>query len=159
MVLVRQGSQADLAWVLQAAGRSGWEQTVPGERPGAHWGIVAQKVESMVRGALGQPGGRLLVAEAAGTPVGYVLCFLQSNPLTGQTDGVMADLYVEPAWRRRGVGRRLAAAAEHHVRGQGALAMAVVASLYSHGALRLATALGYWPERVLLARRPDQSGV
>lgn len=149
---VRQGDQADLAWVLQAAGRSGWEQTVPRERPAAQWAAVAQRVDGLVRGALAQPGAQLLMAEAGGVPVGYAIACLQPNPLTGQTEGMVVDVYVEPDRRGQGAARALLAALERHLHDQGARTLAVAASLHGAPALRLVTGLGYWPERVLMVK-------
>lgn len=155
MLEVRPGTQADLAWLLPAAARSALEQTVPRERLATWAETLAPRVEGLLRAALVQPGALLLVAAAAGVPVGYALACLQPNPLTGQAEGILVDLFVEPPWRRRGVARQLLAALEAGTRVRGARALALPASLYAGPALRLATGLGYWPERVLLVKALD----
>lgn len=152
MVQVRVGRAEDLPWLLHECALAAWEHISPREQVGAHFPVVAQRVETVVRTALAQPGGTLLVAEAAGRPVGSIAYHVQPNPLTGQSEGLVLHLRVDPAWRGQGIGRILIRAAEQHLRQAGARGVGVVVGLHATEALRFTTALGYWPERVLVAR-------
>lgn len=60
----------------------------------------------------------LLVAEAGGQIVGFVRAMLQPAPEQPAASSVF--VMVEPGWQRRGVGARLYAAAESHLRAAGA---------------------------------------
>jgi len=65
----------------------------------------------------GDAQGRCLVAESAGMLVGYVVCSVVEGTRQCLVDGL-----VHPAWRRRGIGRRLLEAAFEVARGLGASA-------------------------------------
>jgi ribosomal protein S18 acetylase RimI-like enzyme len=51
----------------------------------------------------------VLVAEADGQLVGYIIGMMRENPpvLLPPTYGLVSDICVDPAWRQRGIGRRL----------------------------------------------------
>ena len=59
------------------------------------------------------------MAEEDGRPVGFLLIALQPHDKTGELQGYMADIYVEPAHRGTGVSLRLTAAGEAHCRAHG----------------------------------------
>jgi len=61
---------------------------------------------------LGSRGVHAWIAEADGCPVGFAL-YRVDVPLA---EGDLLAIAVEPAWHRRGVGRRLLAAVEHDVK-------------------------------------------
>jgi mycothiol synthase len=100
----------------------------------------------------GPPGGRDLLARAPdGRPLGYARLELQD----GTTDAE-AELVVDPAARRRGVGAALLSRLEE-------LAGDRPLRFWAHGdlpgATALATARGYTRARVLLQLRRDLAGV
>ena len=51
----------------------------------------------------------VLVADAAGQPVGYIIGMMRENPpvLLPPTYGLVSDICVDPARRQQGIGRRL----------------------------------------------------
>lgn len=51
----------------------------------------------------------VLVAEAEGQLVGYIIGMVRENPpvLLPSNYGMVSDICVDPAWRQRGIGRRL----------------------------------------------------
>ncbi|MEZ5754865.1 MAG: GNAT family N-acetyltransferase [Paracoccaceae bacterium] len=57
------------------------------------------------------PGTRVLVARSAGGAAGYLLMRLTRDPITRSAGYEIAALFVAPAHRRHGIGRRLIGAA------------------------------------------------
>jgi len=55
------------------------------------------------------PAVECLLAEAPGEPVGFALFFHNFSTFTGKRGLYLEDLFVRPAWRGRGIGRRLLA--------------------------------------------------
>jgi GNAT superfamily N-acetyltransferase len=56
-----------------------------------------------------RPAAEVLIAEAGPEPVGFALYFHNYSTFLGQRGLYLEDLFVKPAWRHRGVGRRLLA--------------------------------------------------
>ncbi|MCU0540424.1 MAG: GNAT family N-acetyltransferase [Desulfobacterales bacterium] len=55
----------------------------------------------------GRPAAEAVLAESAGVPVGFALFFQSFSTFLGLPGIYIEDLYVEPAWRGRGIGREL----------------------------------------------------
>ena len=55
------------------------------------------------------PGAEVVIAEAMGEPVGFALFFHNFSTFVGKRGLYLEDLFVKPAWRRRGLGRMLLA--------------------------------------------------
>ncbi|MBI5580772.1 MAG: GNAT family N-acetyltransferase [Deltaproteobacteria bacterium] len=49
----------------------------------------------------------VVIAEVAGTPVGFALFFHNFSTFLGLPGIYIEDLYIEPAWRGKGIGRAL----------------------------------------------------
>jgi ribosomal protein S18 acetylase RimI-like enzyme len=63
--------------------------------------------------------GRFVLAEAEGAPIGFVAYWIDvdDGPLLARKwrrQGYISDLYVEPAWRRRGIAAALMERAERY---------------------------------------------
>jgi ribosomal protein S18 acetylase RimI-like enzyme len=67
-----------------------------------HWAGI-------LRDWLRDGGACVLVADAEGQLVGYIIGLMRENPpvLLPSTYGLVSDIYVRPAWRQQGIGRRL----------------------------------------------------
>ena len=63
----------------------------------------------------------VLVADAEGQLVGYIIGMMRANPpvLLPPTYGLVSDICVDPAWRQQGIGRRLFEALEYWFREKG----------------------------------------
>jgi GNAT superfamily N-acetyltransferase len=55
----------------------------------------------------GRRAAEVVLAESAGTPIGFALFFHNFSTFLGRPGIYIEDLYVEPAWRGKGVGREL----------------------------------------------------
>lgn len=72
---------------------------------------VPRDAATLHRDAFILPGTRVLVARAGDRTMGYVLMRLTRDPVTCASGYEIADLFVAPAHRNRGLGRRLVGAA------------------------------------------------
>jgi ribosomal protein S18 acetylase RimI-like enzyme len=85
----------------------------------------------------------LLASEADGTAVGFVQMYPGFSSLSAARTYVLYDLFVDPAARRRGVGRDLMTAAAEEARRRGAVSLELSTARTNHGAQRLYESLGW----------------
>jgi GNAT superfamily N-acetyltransferase len=57
-----------------------------------------------------KPAAEVIIAEAHGQPAGFAVYFHSYSTFLGRRNLYLEDLFVVPAWRGRGLGRRLLAA-------------------------------------------------
>lgn len=143
----------ELAWMLARSARTAWEQLTAAEQAGAAPAQVAQQAAAMVAGALGRPGGAALVAREGGQPAGYILVDVQPHEITGAPQGVYLDIWVEPAWRRRGVAGALCAAADQHCRSLGLRQTRRLVSAHNTASLELSLRQGNQIQRLVLGQQ------
>jgi GNAT superfamily N-acetyltransferase len=67
--------------------------------------------ESVIRAALfgPTPAAEAVIAHAGDEPAGFAVFFLSFSTFRGDRGLYLEDLFVEPQWRRRGLGRKLLA--------------------------------------------------
>ena len=106
----------------------------------AHLGDAPRDIESLHRDAFILPGTRALVARRAGETLGYVLMRLTRDPITWAKGYEITDLFVAPAHRNLGIGRRLIGAARLLAEAEGRATLTItpgMAALTTHlGAAR-----------------------
>jgi ribosomal protein S18 acetylase RimI-like enzyme len=85
----------------------------------------------------------LLAAEADGTMLGFVQMYPGFSSLAAARTYVLYDLFVDPAARQRGVGRRLMEAAAEEARRRGAVSLVLSTARTNHRAQRLYESLGW----------------
>jgi ribosomal protein S18 acetylase RimI-like enzyme len=85
----------------------------------------------------------LLATEADGTALGFVQMYPGFSSLSAARTFVLYDLYVDPAARQRGVGRRLMEAAAEEARRRGAVSLVLSTAKTNHPAQRLYESLGW----------------
>lgn len=90
-----------------------------------------------MRGFAEAKGAVTVLAEAAGELAGFAIVQME-----GKT-GYVVTLDVAPAWRRRGLARRLMAEMERRAEAQGAEQMALHVFAGNEGAIRFYEAMGY----------------
>jgi GNAT superfamily N-acetyltransferase len=124
-----------------------WLFRAPAERPRSqdHFGELLSSDRTSI------------LLAAASSIVGLVTVRLQSGPdfgvLIAQRWGVIDDIVVQPSWRRRGIGARLARAAENWANGRGAAWLELGVYEFNAEARAFYEALGYVPVSTKL-RRP-----
>lgn len=86
-----------------------------------------------------------LVEEAEGVVRGFVIVLFR----TGSSVAGIETVNVDPAFRKKGIGRRLLAAAEKEVRRKGAQRIRLEVSVTNHAAVALYESAGFRKVRVL----------
>jgi len=121
---IRTGSSDDAATVLRL-----WRVSEAAES--------TTDDEPALRTLLARDPGALLIADADGEPVGTLIVGWDG------WRGALYRLAVLPAWRRRGVGRRLVAEAEEHLRRLGVRRVAAMVILDHEHAAGFWSSVGY----------------
>ena len=85
----------------------------------------------------------LLAADADGTALGFVQMYPTFASLAAARTYVLYDLFVDPAARKRGVGRRVMEAAAEEARRRGAVSLVLSTARTNHPAQRLYESLGW----------------
>jgi ribosomal protein S18 acetylase RimI-like enzyme len=101
--------------------------------------------------------GALLIAEVNGVFAGYAACWIEHDGNIAETDdsnhfGYVADTYVVPEFRGRGVVSRLLETAESHMREQGVLRMRIWTLANNTSAKRAYEAYGFEPYEVVIEK-------
>ena len=107
----------------------------------------------------GDPGYAAFVAcDAEGTPVGLVSVYDLAVLYVGGRMGVISELYVEPAYRRRGLGKRLMRAVYAFGRERAWRRIEVSAPEVEEqpGTVAFYEAEGFWLKGPLMARRLER---
>lgn len=85
----------------------------------------------------------VLLAEDGGTALGFVQMYPTFSSLRAARTFVLYDLFVDPAARRGGVGRRLMEAAAQEARCRGAVSLVLSTARTNRSAQRLYESLGW----------------
>jgi ribosomal-protein-alanine N-acetyltransferase len=85
----------------------------------------------------------LLAGEAGDAALGFVQLYPSFSSLRAARTYVLYDLFVDPAARQRGVGRRLMEAAAEEARRRGAVSLVLSTAKSNHRAQRLYESLGW----------------
>jgi ribosomal protein S18 acetylase RimI-like enzyme len=106
---------------------------------------------------LSNPNSRVMVAEHAGTVVGYVFADVESTnwmELRGPC-GVVHDIYVDEAARRLGAGRELMRAAIAWIRSKGRSQVVLLTKSGNERAQHLFSTLGFRPTMIEMTLDQD----
>jgi GNAT superfamily N-acetyltransferase len=101
-----------------------------------------------------RPDAVILVAEAEGRVVGMCTVQLTASTARGGLSAGIEDVVVDQAWRGRGIGRALLAAAEAWARGRGAVRCALLADETNLPALDFYDRLGFTRTRLVWLAKP-----
>jgi GNAT superfamily N-acetyltransferase len=115
VIEVRFWREQDLPAMRYFAVINAWLILPPDDRQVASIGMVAQLAESNLMRVLQSPGGTAILAVEGERPVGYLLVAIQPDEKTGEYQGYMADIYIEPEYRKLGIAGRLHEMGEGHL--------------------------------------------
>lgn len=124
---VREASDGDMG-ALAAMRRRMFEAIEPSTPPDVLTALEAS-FTAFASGRISDGRYRSWIAEASGRPIGSIGRIVEERPSTPKNPdgrvGYLLNVYVDPEWRRRGVGRRLVetALAALHAEGVGAAAL------------------------------------
>lgn len=128
----------------------------PHRTPGAE--MAESHVAALIDWAGEHPGGSVLVADTGGRAVGFLITGIEARtgtyvPKDARLVGDLSDLWVEPAFRGRGIARALIATAEARLRAAGIRRAEISALPGNAAALGLYRRLGYADYLLTLGRR------
>jgi len=113
---VRFWRMSDLPWLLHMAAVTDWEIMNPTDRAVARPEVVQANAHRNLLAALASPGGTAFVVDDGGRPVGFLLIGIRPDDRTGELQGYMADIYLMPEYRGKGLAKRLHEAGEWYLR-------------------------------------------
>lgn len=150
MIRVRAATARDLSLIGAWAPHSAWETLTPQERET----MGSEEVISYAQGLLGMVVAApqhsvVLIAEAAGQPVGYIVGAVGPDSATGEPNGFLLDVFVLPQVRRHGVGQTLQQAAERCFTAMGLRKVKMWSGVHNQAAVQLATRSGFKPEGLI----------
>lgn len=149
MFAIRPVSLSDIFWMEPAVAQAAWESLSEQERLTTVPTVVVQGAVSQLRTMLLQPETLVLVAQAGAWPIGLIVGAVAPDGATGEPNGLLVIVWVAPAFRRRGVARRLQEAMEGLFRQAGVRKAKLWTGLHNQAALRLAESAGYQTEGLL----------
>ena len=108
--------------------------------------VVATE-ESLRRNLFGaRPMADVMIAFVGSEPVGFAVFFPTFSTFAGRPGLHLEDLYVEPAWRGRGVGRKLLAHVARIAVDRGCHAVSWLVLTWNEPAIRFYRSLGAEPD-------------
>lgn len=116
MPTIRFWQPSDLPYLQRMSALTTWNITPPDDKPKTTFETVAQSAVENLHRVLQSPGGTAVVADESGRPVGYLLIGIQYHDRTGEPYGYMADIYVEPEFRRGGLSKGMHRLGEEYLR-------------------------------------------
>lgn len=116
MAQIRFWQPPDLPYLQRMAILMTWHVTPADDKAATTPQAIAQNALSNLERVLGTPGGTAVVAEEGGRPVGFLLIGIQPHERTGEPQGYMADIFVEPEHRGKGIPRALGTMGETYMR-------------------------------------------
>ncbi len=153
-VRFREGRPEDVRALVRRAAETAWHSLPPWAQAHHTPEQVARHVQELMAALLRDGEGLLIVAEGpAGQNVGHVWLGLVRNSYTGARRGHIYDLYVAPAWRGRGLGRRLLAEAERLSREMGCVELGLTVAADNAPARRLYEVAGFRVEHLIMGKR------
>jgi GNAT superfamily N-acetyltransferase len=149
MISFRSWQTGDLPWLSQAATAADWEALTPEEQGQADFAFLQQNAVEQLREALSSGMGNAVIAEADGRPIGFVLGALAPDTSTGEPNGLVLSLWVDPTRRRQGVARGLLQVLEALFSCSGVRKTKLWTPLANEAVVRLGERTGYVREGVI----------
>lgn len=152
MATVRFWQPTDLPYLLPMAAEASWQYTPPAERERSTPEFIGQAAHYNLLGCLSSPGGTAVVVEENGRPFGYMVVTLSPNERTGEMQGYLADIYVEPAYRRSGIAKELVRWGEAYLQHLGIRSETNWVHAGNEKSMKAAETLGLKPWAVMMAK-------
>lgn len=152
MVQLRFWQPGDLPDLQRMMVQLTWGITPPEDQAAVGIEPIARSALRTLHQMLGAPGGTAVVAEEGGRPVGFLLVSLQQDDRTGRPLGYLADIYIEPTHRGRGLTKPMERMAADHLRRMGMRQAYAWVHAHNQQGQSAARRLGLEPWGVVLAK-------
>lgn len=149
MYFYRMCHQGDLPWLAQAATAAAWESLAPEERTAVHPAYVADKARQQIWETISSPQGVTVMLTRGFRPVGFSTCMVAPDATTGEPNGHLTMVWVDPAHRRQGLGKGLQSVTEELVSRTGVRKMKLWTGLHNQRFVNMAQRMGYKPEGLI----------
>lgn len=149
---IRPFRPEDFPVIVAAAAQTGWDHLTPVEQGLTNREDVARRAYQQTVHALSAPGSACFVAEEGGQIVAYELVVVRPDETSGVMEGLKLDGWVHPAYRGRGLNRRMDQAGEAWCRQQGVRRMVMVVAAHNQASLRASDKAGFETVRVIRGR-------
>lgn len=153
MLQVRFWQPEDLPFLLTAAARMAWEILPAADKAAVHPELAAWSARADLLSTLLSPGGTAVVAADGGRPVGFLLVSAVPEQRMGRPAGYLADIYIAPDYRGRGLSRPLHQLGESYLRQLGLAEATHWTHAGNQAGLAAARRNGYEPWAVVMAKR------
>lgn len=149
---VRPYQMTELGPLMERSLQTAGAQLMERESLRANQSQLATQIQRMFVQTLSAQSGTCLVATDGASLGGYVLLLPAPNPFTGAQEGVVMDLWVDPALRGHGLASLLLQAADQWAESIGATGMAAQVAVHNQASLRALTKAGYRVERYVVGK-------
>jgi GNAT superfamily N-acetyltransferase len=149
MITFRAWDVRDWPWLVGAAAAAAWEMLSPEERESAQPEQVQKMAATQIQQTLGTGFGHAVVAERFGRPVGFALGAVAPDTSTGEPNGLLINVWVDPAVRRQGIARSLREIMEAMWRAKGVRKAKLWTTLANQPGVKLGEGAGYVREAII----------
>jgi GNAT superfamily N-acetyltransferase len=155
MITYRSWQAGDFPWLTRAATAANWEGLTAEEQGEVDPAGLQQMSLDQLQEVLGNGTGNAVIAEEDGRPIGFALGVVAPDTSTGDSNGLLLNLWVDPSRRRQGVARGLLQVTEALFRCCGVHKAKLWTPLQNQAVVRLGERCGYVREGVINRKEFD----
>jgi len=152
-VQIRKAARKDFDFILHLSVETIWSELTVYEREHTSHRRLVNVMAKNLRRLMASSGMLTLVAEdEAGERAGFIMVGRSTSVFTDQQQAFVYDIAVAPAFRRRGIGRRLMEHAEAYAREKGMEFITLMVDSRNDAARNLYAQLGFEDGKVLMRK-------
>lgn len=152
-VQIRKAARKDFDFILHLSVETIWSELTVYEREHTSHRRLVNVMAKNLRRLMASSGMLTLVAEdEAGERAGFIMVGRSTSVFTDQQQAFVYDVAVAPAFRRRGIGRRLMEHAEAYAREKGMEFITLMVDSRNDAARNLYAQLGFEDGKVLMRK-------
>jgi len=152
-VQIRKAARKDFDFILHLSVETIWSELTVYEREHTSHRRLVNVMAKNLRRLMASSGMLTLVAEGeAGERAGFIMIGRSTSVFTDQQQAFVYDVAVAPAFRRRGIGRRLMEHAEAYAREKGMEFITLMVDSRNDAARNLYAQLGFEDGKVLMRK-------
>jgi len=157
-VRIRPGSEADQEFFRELEMETTWENLPPGDSRRLDREQVELALDETHAILLARPGNQIFIAEVDGERAGLLWFGPNRNLVTGEDEGWIYNVTVVPAFRGRGLGRKLIEHAEQYANEHGYAVIGLMVAVHNPAARALYHRLDYQDSNIVMRKRLPAAG-